>query len=223
MFRYTSAILCSLAFATLAQANLITNGSFEIPVVTSSSEFRTIVPGSEPSGFGWQITKGNVDTVIRGPIFASTAFDGLQFLDLDGTVPGGIAQSFVTTPGNPYVLTFAYANNPHPEAGATVPAHGTVSIFDTASTSDLITPLLLTHGSSTVVAPDWITSGAITFVAQGINTTLAFTSNDPSGSGGIFLDAVSVNGTPQVPEPATFVLMSIGLAGMCFGKRRKLA
>jgi hypothetical protein len=222
MLRYTSAIIGSFAFAVSAHANQINNGSFETPIVTSPSEYQTIVPGSEPPGFGWQITTGNVDAVIQGAVFASTAFDGVQFLDLDGTTAGGIAQSFATTPGNSYVLTFAYANNP---AGGTIPAHGTVSIIDTTSTSDLITPLLLTHGSSTQAAPDWIASGAISFIAVGTNTTLTFTSNDPSSSdGGIFLDAVSVTGSsiPQVPEPATFALMSLGLAGVCFGKRRKL-
>src|SRR5439155_8189246 len=47
--------------------------------------------------------------------------------------------------------------------------------------------------------PQWTPSGAIQFVAQGTNTTLSFTSNDAGGSGGIFLDAVSVDlFTPQI-------------------------
>src|SRR4051794_10991211 len=200
-FRALMLLVSAIMFLTprLARADLITNGSFEVPTVTSGSQFLNIVAGSEPPGFGWRVTSGGVDVGIRGSLFASAAFDGLQFLDLDGFVPGAISQSFATIPGTEYILNFAYANNPQGPGGApppgcpfsgacaTIPAHGTVSAFDSSTNTQLITPFVLTHGNSTVANPNWTPSGAIAFIAEGTTTTLSFVSNDPSNSdGGIF-------------------------------------
>lgn len=195
-----SATMCT------ARADLITNGSFETPIVTSGLEYQDINPGSEPPGFGWTVVSGNVDVVIRGPNFALSAFDGLQFLDLDGFVAGAIEQSFATTPGDAYFLSFAYSNN----WGGTIPAQATVRAFDSGTSADLIAPILLKHGDATIANPDWKQSETIRFVAQGANTTLSFTSGDPRGSdGGIFLDAVSVD-VAAIPEPSSLALVLIG-------------
>ncbi len=211
-WRHVTACAIALVVSNSTSANSILNGSFETPTVTSINQYQTILLGSEPAGFGWKIISGNVDAVISGTFFASSAIDGLQFLDLDGTVPGGIAQSIVTIPGDTYVLNFAYANNPNGTTGATVPAGATARVTDTQSSNDLVSTLLLIHGSSTAIAPDWATSGPIMFVAIGSNTTVSFTSDDTSGSGGIFLDAVSLNSV--VPLPATFGLFGLGLGGI---------
>ena len=132
------------AFAFLvmspARADLITNGGFETPVTGNFTDFTA---GLQPPGFGWVITSGGVDVVRAGPNFASTAFEGSQFLDLDGFTPGAIAQTFTTTPGTNYLLSFAYANNPEgagvPSPGcvgacATIPAHAIVSVLDRGPT-----------------------------------------------------------------------------------------
>src|SRR6266850_99073 len=194
-------LVVGLFLATTGQpalANVINIGSFETPVVTSP--YQIFLPGSEPPGFSWRVTSGNVDITVNGAFGVFASFEGRQFLDLDGTVPGAIAQSFPTTPGNVYVLNFAYANNFG--SGGTVPARATVRVFDTTNGANLIAPLSLIHSSSTAAAPQWAPSGAIQFVAQGTNTTLSFTSNNAGGAGGIFLDAVSV-------EPAVVVGPSI--------------
>ena len=191
-FRTLVALMGVFVFITAspAQTNLITNGSFEVPIVTSGS-YWNISPGTEPPGFAWQVTAGNVDVQTAGISWISKAFDGVQYLDLDGYRPGAVAQSFATTPGTEYVFSFAFANNP--EGGSSIPAYATVSIFDSETEDQLIPPVLLTHGDSTFANPDWTPSGAITFVAEGETTILFFASNDPSWSdGGIFLDAVSV-------------------------------
>ena len=129
------------AFAFLvispARADLVTNGGFETPI---TGNFTDLTAGSQPPGFGWSITSGGVDVVLAGPSsdFASAAFEGSQFLDLDGFTPGAIAQSFATIPGNNYLLSFAYANNPDgtgvPPPGcsgacATIPAQAIVSVL----------------------------------------------------------------------------------------------
>jgi hypothetical protein len=202
-----------------ALANLITNGSFEAPLI--NTQYLDIAAGSEPAGFGWRVTSGTVDIGIA--VAFPSPFDGVQFLDLDGFGPGAIGQSFTTIPGAGYVLNFVYANNPYgggtnctpPSTAscATIPAHGTVSIVDGSTTTPLIAPLVLTHSNSTVANANWTPSGDIAFVAHGTTTTLSFASNDPSNSnGGIFLDAVSVNAVSAVPEPSSFVLLLLGLS-----------
>lgn len=185
-----------------AQASLITNGSFETPVLKSPAQYQTIPPGAEPPGFGWHVTSGNVDVVPQGSFgIFNNAFDGTQFLDMDGTVPGTISQTFGTTPGSGYILIFAYANNFG--LGGTNPAKATVNIVDGSSGANLIAPLSLTHGSSTSSNLNWTQSGSIQFIARGTTTSLSFASNDPGGSnGGIFLDGVSVTLNPNSVSPA---------------------
>lgn len=217
-----------------ARAALLTNGSFESPAVSSGS-FLDITAGMQPSGFGWSVTSGGVDVVAVPSIWAATAFDGNQFLDLDGFVPGAITQSFTTTPGIEYVLTFAYANNPLGPGGppppgcggscATVPATATVSVVNSGTGTQVVSPFLITHGDSTATNPNWTASGAMSFVAEGTTTTLSFVSDDPSSSdGGIFLDGISVTeATPTVPEPSSLVLEGIGFIAVMGLLRRRLS
>jgi choice-of-anchor C domain-containing protein len=219
--------LCSVTSVTMlsfsilmtcqATAGSIVNGGFELPRVTNNNQFTTITPGSGPVGFGWTVISGSVDVTLGGGIYIS-AFAGSQFLDLDGSNTGAILQSFVTTPGASYELSFAYANNP---VRGTVPASATVSVFNSNNSENLITPFTITHSTSSNGDPDWIVS-LVQFVAQGDQTTLSFTSNDPFGSvGGIALDAVTVT-VNAVPEPSSWVLAGVGF--LIIGKicRRKI-
>ena len=109
--------LC-LASRPVRGGNLIVNGSFESPSATSSGKIIEVFSGSEPAGFTWNVTSGTVEITQQGyvdpagQVFAGPAFQGSQWLDLDGISPGAIAQTFATTPGTLYALSFAYANNP---------------------------------------------------------------------------------------------------------------
>jgi Protein of unknown function (DUF642) len=201
---FTALFLSFFQMANQAYAGSIVNGGFELPQLPSGTQYILISPGSEPDGFGWSVTSGNVDVVMGGGVYIP-AFAGSQWLDLDGGTAGTIQQSFVTTPGSSYELTFAYANNP---VRGTVPATATVSVFNNADNQNLITPFTITHSTSSSGNPDWIQSSLIQFAAQGTLTTLSFASNDPSGSlGGIALDAINV---AAVPEPSSWVLTGIG-------------
>ena len=193
--------ICLIAGVTASFANVLNNGSFETPVVPQGS-YQTIAQGAEPAGFGWSVVSGNVDVVTQGVVGAGTAFDGLQFLDLDGNMPGAIAQTFATRPGAVYTLKFAYANN---FSAGSMSSQAVVSVVDATTSANLIPPLAIAHSSSSTSGLTWTQSATIQFTAQGATTTLVFTSTDPSNSStGILLDAISVDlvvaspGTAQV-------------------------
>jgi choice-of-anchor C domain-containing protein len=88
--------------------NLLTNGSFEDgpepdaggPGFTPMEVGTELIPG-------WKITRGSVDYI--GPYWQHA--DGRRSIDLNGNEPGAIAQTFATTPGKKYRLTFSMAGN----------------------------------------------------------------------------------------------------------------
>ena len=97
-------------------ASLLVNGSFEQgPAVAT---FLNLAAGNKALP-GWTITGEGVDLVSTGYWISS---DGTRAIDLDGSdrsrqtppyVHGGIAQTFATTPGTRYRVTFDLAGNPN--------------------------------------------------------------------------------------------------------------
>jgi hypothetical protein len=226
MHRASFALLFALIYVSQspAFAESVINGGFERPQITSG-EYLNVSPGAEPADFGWIVTSGNVDIVLGGRSYIA-AFEGSQFLDLDGSTAGAVQQAFATTSGTLYDLSFAYANNSN---NGTSTASALLRLFNTSDEADLIGPVTLTHSTSSLANPDW-TIFSLQFVATGDGTTLSFASNSPSGSvGGITIDAVSVNlASVVVPEPAGSVLAAeccgltalAAVAGGLSGKRR---
>ncbi|MEP7366258.1 MAG: DUF642 domain-containing protein [Acidobacteriota bacterium] len=199
----------ALTQSPLLAANLLVNGGFETPVIAGGPGYLQIDFGSEPGGFGWTVTTNSVDIVENGPY--GTFIEGVQGLDLIGLgSTGGITQTFATTSGLTYLLLFYYSDNP----GNGDPSAATVTIIDGSNTllSDSVA-----HSLATLGTPDWQVYSA-TFVATGTSATITFDSIPGGGSGGIFLDGVSVE---QVPEPATIALMGVGLLGLGVLRRRK--
>lgn len=85
---------------------------FENPVVPANG-FVTFVAG-QPMGV-WTVTRGDVHLI--GQNFWQAA-EGVQSLDLDGAVNGGVAVAFHTIPLFAYRVSYALAGNP--DSGPTV-------------------------------------------------------------------------------------------------------
>ncbi|HUL64852.1 MAG TPA: DUF642 domain-containing protein [Burkholderiaceae bacterium] len=210
-------LAAGLGVAVGAQANLLTNGSFETGAfVNQGNDTMSLAPGSTVIT-GWTVVSDITAWIGPTNPFNLTASDGSFFLDLTNYQPGapfaGISQTIVTTPGATYSLTFDLGSSTQwgvPDS-ITATVGGTSQTFLSPSTGIDI----WTHESLTFVA----SSAATTLVLQGAsgfnligldNTDIEFVSGPGPGPG-----------PGEVPEPATLALLGLGLAALTAARRRR--
>lgn len=208
------------------RADLIVNGSFDTFVQSGGpldEDFggwiRYFGPPNNTTNTeitGWTIGgqngvfSNNVDLVhnFTYPSFTNTA--GSNSLDMEGAVGGAsgvIFQSFATTPGDTYTLSFEYANNPMP--GPT--SSGTMNVLVTGAGTLLNQNVTHTGSLFTNMNYNLFSQN---FAADSTTTKLQFEALTNSGFG-IALDAVSVNlAAAAVPEPGTMAFLGTALAGL---------
>lgn len=205
----TSLVLAAVFAAAIHSSNaaIITDGGFESPV---TSTFIAISAGQTTIS-PWVVGLTGVDLAsINGGFIVGPAFEGTQYIDLDGSPgPGRLTQAFTTTPGLIYAVTLAYANN----YVNTASASATVRLFD--GLGDRLNQTI-THTSSLSGNLNWTVFNG-QFTALQSTTSLEVSSLSAGGSqGGILLDGVDVQ---IVPEPASAALLLLG-ATLCFRRRR---
>jgi len=210
MFRFTSCLAVFVALVAVERVSaveMVINGGFESPQITG--RWQTYYPPPSPQIPGWTVVNGDVD-IVTDDVWGSP-FEGTQFLDLNGNVPGTIEQTFATTAGLPYRLSFRYSTNSAMDSSS-----GVVSVFGGAESllhADFF------HGGSTPENMDY-TIFERDFVANGTTATLRLESTTPfsHAKGGPALDAFSVT---LIPEPSTLVLLCIGVVGLLALRRRR--
>jgi choice-of-anchor C domain-containing protein len=144
------------------------DGAFAYPVAPAAS-FTEL--GTGQSIGPWQVTSGNVDLIGAG--FWQSP-EGDQSVDLNGNTAGSIAQTFTTTPGTTYSVTYSLAGNPQ-LAPAVKTGHAGVDGQDFQDfTFD-------TTGKSTT-AMGYV-GRQFTFVAAGATSTLSFVSSTAGAAG----------------------------------------
>lgn len=89
----------------LGQANIVTNGGFELPVIGGSYAQRT---SATPFG-GWSVDPIGQGVAHVGTFGTPSAIEGSQSVELNFFSTGGIYQAIPTTPGNRYVISFLMA------------------------------------------------------------------------------------------------------------------
>jgi choice-of-anchor C domain-containing protein len=203
-------LLFALGPRAVCAIGLIENGGFELPDVPGRG-FVTFNAGSGGIPH-WSIVRDNIDVVEA---FVGPAFEGEQYIDLNGTVSGvsnstaGIVQqAFETVPGQVYTLSFWYADNHR--AGESI-KNAEVTAFDATTNAPLFPTIEFSHGTSTQEDLRW-TPLRRRFTAASGSSLLRFTSREPDNNNGILLDAVDVQ---MVPEPPAAMLLAIAavLAG----------
>ena len=216
MLKLIGAALFAVSLSSVgAKANLLIDGGFDSPTTVPSFGFYTNYgPLNADPHYGgasfdgsWQITSGNVDLVYQSGGWPANPDTKPNYLDLNGNTPGAIAQTFATTAGQKYTLSFAFSNN---AGGSPTPTtHASVDVGDLSTTIE--------HGGATPSDLNW-SFFSQTFIASGALTTLSFAQLDNCCQGGILLDTVSVT---AVPEPSTWAMMILGFMGVGFMAYRR--
>lgn len=194
-----------LLATTPAQAiNLINNGSFENSSLGSSA---TLYAGSTAIN-DWTVTGGSIDYLNQSFWQPS---DGGFSLDVSGDNAGGIAQTFVTTPGNQYLVSFDLAGNPDPS-----PTVKTLRLAAGGSSQDFTFDVT----GKTRVNMGW-SPQTFSFVASSNSTTLSFASLTNSTAGPA-LDNVVVTAVPWETDALSVVGSTI-LFGLGLWRKNKVS
>jgi len=208
-------VLAACALTAPASASLIVNGSFEAGPDVPDHPGYLLCPDADSSITGWIVKAPVAGRDIEIITTYWQPADGLRSLDLNGrNGPGGIAQTFATSPGHQYDVSFMMAGNPGGEPLTTlkVLAAGQAQEF-TFDASE-----------SSRVSMGWVPQ-LWSFTAAESSTELWFHMVFPdSGSQGCALDMVDVLDRGLVPEPAAAILLSLGLALVAVGcwRRRRI-
>jgi hypothetical protein len=186
---------------------VLLNGDFGSPDIDLTN---FVVHVASPAGFEWEITAessnfavsqiGNFWLATGGPTNSRGIDQSVQIARRSS-----IAQSFATTPGEEYELSFYYSHNP-----STGPAEQAVTV----SGNSILFDAIFSHTLANTAGNMMWTLGLATFVADSSLTTLTFAGPDSDAFNLFALDNVAVVST-VVPLPAAVWLFgsALGLLG----------
>ncbi|MGD9950788.1 MAG: PEP-CTERM sorting domain-containing protein [Desulfobulbus sp.] len=187
-------------FASSASANLIVNGSFENPALSKKSwHVYTSIDG-------WNADYGRIEVQNNA---AGSPYDGAQFVELDSNYNSVMSQTLSTNSGQTYLLEFAYSPRPNVNYSSNI-----IDVFWNGTSLTSNTGISADGGKTTI----W---SLLNFTVTGTGSDkLTFKALGISDSLGGYIDAVSLESVP-VPEPATMLLMGVGMFGIAGALRRR--
>ena len=194
--------------ATHANANLLTNGSFELGTLVNDGNATQTFNAGPTAITGWNAVGRQVSWIEAGNPFALSAEDGSRFLDLTAYNPGppfgGVTQTVATTIGAQYSLSFFLGSYTAVWGGPPV------SILASAGgASQTFTDPAVTTTST------WVPF-TLPFTATSSSTAITLTG--AAGLNYIGLDNVDVEfvsgPSTGVPEPGTYGLIALGFAAL---------
>ncbi|MEV5885378.1 choice-of-anchor C family protein [Streptomyces sp. NPDC052020] len=168
------------------------DGGFESPSATTQG-FNSYNQGADIGP--WRVLSGGID--LYGPGFVNTV-EGGQAVELNQLAPGGVEQTFATTPGQRYTATYLLSGFPG-FAGEGGPAVKTGQVLVNGQVAD--TFAFDVTGKSRMDM-GWQPQ-LFTFVADSTSTRLSFISTTPGNYGSV-IDNVQVRAdcsTPPRPSP----------------------
>jgi hypothetical protein len=203
MKKFFQVALVLAVVSSAAHANLLTNGSFETGDLS-----------------GWTANADNTIDVNTG--YGAT--DGMYSAQLDYYKNSGagidyLQQSFNTIAGTTYTVDFDFEAAPFLNVVQTM----VVSVTGGATTLALLDVSDISNGN---VLPAHFSHFSTTFVANSSSATLKFLDTSPDTFNtnalidNVVVDVISVS---TVPEPESWALFSLGLAGLGFMTRRRTA
>jgi len=197
------ALSLGLVTAASANANLITNGSFETHDAFNGS-WNYFDGTSGHTVAGWSSTGGPIEVGTAGT-YGVTGQDGQDVMELDSTANVTVSQGVAN--GGTYTLSFLFAARA-----------GVDPTSDSFSVLWNNVPIYISSSMSTVMA-----SFSTTVTGQAGGNTLLFVGTGHSDSYGALIDDVQLNATPSVstsvPEPSTWVagmllILPFGIHGL---------
>ncbi len=192
---FAAAIAMAIAAcsASIASANLVVNGGFEAGSTVATNPPWTVTDFLDPFGEGIDF---GIDTSPADAQSGNNSFYGMGFNDgFDPVVPTVLSQTLSTLPGHVYNVSLGFANFGGGLGELEILWGGNV-IYDNAN-----------------IGPQGYTNIFLQTKATSASTTLSI---ELSNLGGFPLNVDNVS----VPEPATWAMLLLGLAGMGFVRRR---
>ena len=222
----------SLAAASAARANLLVNGGLEStanPKMPDDLIYMSVTKNTSALP-GWKIVSGAVDVVPSSYWQASQGNDSVDLIGTPGV--GKISQTFATTPGTTYFLTFDFSINPEAGPFNEIPTTKQLQVSAMNGSSTLTSQIYQgTVGSRTKAGMQY-TSESFEFTATGTSSTLvlaALASLDmPQGKTasqiycGPVVDNLDLEAevSNPAPEPASLAVLTLG--SVAFLKRRRV-